>query len=89
MLKSEKFIREFRLIERDERDFCDPYLLDGFIARLEHEAIAKESPLGGDSYDSTEKYIFSDGSDLTVDNPRQAVFAAHVGTWIKDKYLFV
>ena len=88
MLKSEKFIREFRLIERDERDFCDPYLLDGFIARLEHEAIEDEYPYGTDSYDSTKKYIFSDGSDLTVENPRQAVFAAHVGTWINNKYLF-
>lgn len=88
MLKSEKFIREFRLIERDERDFCNPYLLDGFIARLEHESITKESSFGDDSYDPAEKYSFSDGSYLIVDNPRQAVFAAQVGTWINNKYIF-
>ena len=88
MLKSEKFIREFRLIERDERDFCDPYLLDGFIARLEHESLEKDYPLGDNSYDPTVKYYFSDGSWLTVENSKQVTYPVHVGTWINNKYLF-
>lgn len=75
---ADKLEREFGLIKRDERGFADHVLLRGFWARCAHAATEVEYPHGTKSYDSTETFLFPDGSYLTLENPRQASYAAHV-----------
>lgn len=81
-----KFIREFNMIREEPdaeridryRGYRDFELLAGYRARLQHAADSVTYPLGTDSYDPTERYTFSDGSSLTLANPRQSAYAAFV-----------
>lgn len=81
MTIADKLEREFQLIRRDDRGFADYDLLGGFRARCAHAATGVEYPHGTDSYDSSETYLFPDGSYLTLDNPRQATYAARVSRY--------
>lgn len=88
MLQAQNFVRQFRLITTNSRGFKNPVLLDGFIERVRHAAVRVDYPLGQDSYDASERYYFSDGSSLTVDNPNQASFPTHISAWVDGEYVF-
>lgn len=81
MTVADKLEREFGLIKRDDRGFADYDLLAGFRARCAHATTGIEYPHGTDSYDSSETFLFPDGSYLTLDNPRQAAYAARVSRY--------
>lgn len=78
MTVAQKLAREFNLIPRNDRNFCNGWILDGFIERCEYFADRVEFPYGTNSYDATRLYHFPDGSALWVSNPSQAAYAAFV-----------
>lgn len=51
--------------------------LSAFLQRVEGEAVSVEKSCP-ESYDSSVRYTFTDGSTLFVANPRQAEYAAFV-----------
>lgn len=69
-----KFIRDLRLISRDEQGFYEPRLADGWIARVRHASVRVTYPMGTDSYDATERHEFNDGSVIIVGNPDQITY---------------
>lgn len=74
---AQEFIEKFHQI-----DDCDGFkewsALHDFRLSLQEQAARMEYPLGTDSVDPTERYYFSDGSSITLGNPRQEVFRAQV-----------
>lgn len=75
-----KFIRELKLISRDEQGFYEPHLANGWIARVRHQSLRVSFPQGKDSYDATERHEFADGSKITVGNPDQTEYSLNVYT---------
>jgi len=52
----------------------------GFVEAWRAHAEEVTFPFGEDSYDPSEKWVFSDGSTVTVANPRQAAFRLQVSS---------
>ena len=75
---AKKFLKELKLIPRDEQGFYEPRLANGWIARVRHASVRGTCPMGTDSYDATERHEFSDGSVVTVGNPDQISFSLNV-----------
>lgn len=75
-----KFIKELKLISRDEKGFYDTSLANGWIARVRHASVRVTYPMGTDSYDATERHEFADGSKITVGNPDQITYSLNVYT---------
>lgn len=73
-----KFIRDLRLISRDEQGFYETHLADGWIARVRHASVRVTYPMGTDSYDATERHEFADGSVIMVGNPDQITYSLNV-----------
>lgn len=73
-----KFIRDLRLISRDEQGFYEPRLADGWVARVRHASVRVTYPMGTDSYDATERHEFNDGSVIIVGNPDQITYSLNV-----------
>lgn len=78
MTIANKFIRELKLIPRDEKGFYDPRLANGWIARVRHQSLRVSFPMGKDSYDATERHEFDDGSVIVVGNPDQITYNLNV-----------
>lgn len=78
MTIANKFVKELNLISRDERGFYDRRLANGWIARVRHQSLQVSFPMGTDSYDSTERHEFADGSVIVVGNPDQIVYSLNV-----------
>lgn len=78
MTIANKFVKELKLISRDERGFYDCRLADGWIARVRHASVHVSFPMGKDSYDATERHEFEDGSAIMVGNPDQITFSLNV-----------
>lgn len=73
-----KFIRELKLIPRDEQGFYEPRLANGWIARVRHASVRVTYPMGTDSYDATERHEFEDGSTIVVGNPDQITYSLNI-----------
>lgn len=73
-----KFVKELKLISRDEQGFYDSRLADGWIARVRHASVRVTYPMGKDSYDATERHEFDDNSVIIVGNPDQIAFSLNV-----------
>lgn len=73
-----KFIKDLKLISRDEQGFYEPRLADGWIARVRHASVRVTYPMGTDSYDATERHEFADGSVIMVGNPDQITYSLNV-----------
>lgn len=78
MTIADKFVRELKLIPRDEQGFYEPRIAEGWIARVRHASVRVTYPMGTDSYDATERHEFADGSKITVGNPDQISFSLNV-----------
>lgn len=78
MTIANKFIRELKLILRDERGFYNHRLANGWIARVRHSSVRVTYPMGTDSYDATERHEFADGSAIVVGNPEQITYSLNV-----------
>ena len=73
-----KFVKELRLISRDEQGFYDRRIAGGWIARVRHQSLRVTYPMGTDSYDATERHEFEDGSVIMVGNPDQITYSLNV-----------
>jgi len=51
---------------------------NGFVNAWRQQAVKVEYPLGTDSFDSTERWTFRDGSKVEVQNPSQAAFILRI-----------
>lgn len=78
MTIAQKFIKELRLISRDEKGFYNHRLAEGWIARVRHASVHVTFPMGTDSYDATERHEFADGSIIMVGNPDQIIYSLNV-----------
>lgn len=78
MTIADKFIRELKLIPRDEKGFYEPRLANGWIARVRNKSLRVSFPQGTDSYDATERHEFADGSVIMVGNPDQVTYSLNV-----------
>lgn len=50
---AQKFIKELRLISRDEKGFYETHLAEGWIARVRHQSLRVSFPMGTDSWSAT------------------------------------
>ena len=78
MTIAQKFVKELKLIPRDEQGFYDPRIANGWIARVRHVSVRVTYPMGTDSYDATERHEFADGSVIMVGNPDQITYSLNV-----------
>lgn len=78
MTIANKFVKELKLIPRDERGFYEPRLAKGWIARVRHQSLRVSFPMGTDSYDVAERHEFADGSVIMVGNPDQITYSINV-----------
>lgn len=79
LTKAEIFANAFGRIPRDERNFADE-VLAALVAREARKAAVSVRETCQQSYDSTQRCDFADGSVLYIDNPSQAAFPLHVRT---------
>lgn len=73
-----KFAKELKLIQMDEKGFYESRLAEGWIARVRHASVRVTYPMGKDSYDATERHEFADGSMLVIGNPEQITYSLNV-----------
>lgn len=73
-----KFAKELKLIQMDEKGFYESRLAEGWIARVRHASVLVTYPMGTDSYDATERHEFADGSMLVIGNPDQVKYSLNV-----------
>ncbi len=73
-----KALREMRAA-RDERNFADETLA-ALVAREARKAAVSVRETCQQSYDSTQRCTYADGSVLYIDNPQQCTYPLHVRT---------
>ena len=78
MTIANKFAKELKLIQMDEKGFYNSRLAEGWIARVRHASVRVTYPVGTDSYDATERHEFDDGSVIVVGNPDQITYSLNV-----------
>ena len=64
---------------RDERNFADETLA-ALVAREARKAAVRVRETCQQSYDSTQRCTYADGSVLYIDNPQQCTYPLHVRT---------
>lgn len=79
LTKAESFANAFGRIPRDERNFADE-VLAALVAREARKAAVSVYETCQQSYDSTQRCTYADGSVLYIDNPGQAAFPLHIRT---------
>ena len=83
---AQEFIEKFREIDDRTDGFKEYSALRNFRVALQKQAVRMKYPYGTNSMDPTEEYYFSDGSSLTLGNPRQEVFRAQVTSKINGQW---
>lgn len=76
LTEAERFARLFERIPRDEKNFADEVL----AALAARKAAVSVRETCEQSYDSTQRCTFADGSTLYIDNPQQCAYPLHVRT---------
>lgn len=79
LTEAERFAHLFERIARDERNFADETLA-AFVAREARKAAVSVRETCQQSYDSTQRCTYADGSVLYIDNPQQCTYPLHVRT---------
>lgn len=79
LTEAERFAHLFERIARDERNFADETLA-ALVAREARKAAVSVRKTCQQSYDSTQRCTYADGSVLYIDNPQQCTYPLHVRT---------
>lgn len=79
LTKAESFANAFGRIPRDERNFADEVLAP-LVALVARKAAVSVRETCEQSYDSTQRCAYVDGSVLYIDNPQQRIYPLHVRT---------
>lgn len=79
LTKAESFANAFGRIPRDERNFADE-VLAALVALVARKAAVSVRETCEQSYDSTQRCEFADGSVLYIDNPQQCAYPLYVRT---------
>jgi len=79
LTKAETFANAFDRIPRDERNFADE-VLAALVAREARRVAVSIYETCPQSYDSTQRCTYADGSVLYIDNPQQRIYPLHIRT---------
>lgn len=74
MTIAQNFIKVFEQLERDGRTNKRTELSDRTFWSWRESAKKIDYPLGTDSYDSTERWMFRDNSSVVVSNPKEITY---------------